>query len=200
MSTRTAADVRQFFARQAISALAGPMAQFRSRGCSDLPPGWVELRFPTREVAVHEAGHAVASLALGWFVQHLSIAPQAKVRSPGGQYSVAGFCSASTVQEQLACELPEELPLDHSVVAGAALLLTSPEPGVPCWKAVLKTVRLARRIAAQILEQNWDIVLLLASELERQKQMDSAAITSFLEKFRRPIKYVDQAQLAALSG
>jgi hypothetical protein len=54
---------------------------------------------------------------------------------------------------------------------------------------------LARRITDEILERHWEVVLSLASELERKKQMDSAEIAAVLNKFRPPIQYVDQDEL-----
>jgi hypothetical protein len=63
---------------------------------------------------------------------------------------------------------------DRSQAARLALLLA---PFDVCqWKAILRMVRMIRRRAEQIVEENWLDVLMIAGALEKEKRLDRSEI------------------------
>jgi hypothetical protein len=76
---------------------------------------------------------------------------------------------------------------DRSQVARAAWLLTRFDAPSPRWKAVLATARALRQVAAQIVEKNWALILAIASELERQKELDREGILAILDRLRATV-------------
>jgi hypothetical protein len=68
------ARVRAALEKNVIICFAGPIAQRRATECDE--PGCKILLSRERAVAFHEAGHGVASLALGWGCYELSIVPE----------------------------------------------------------------------------------------------------------------------------
>lgn len=161
----TARD-RAAFAHGVIS-LGGPVAKKRAlRGSG---PGWVRDRSPQENVAFHEAGHVVASLALGRCVHEVSVIPTTKT---------AGHC-VSSLNEDFDLSQPRPLIHDYRMTVGVASWMV-PCDQDPQWRRILAVCRAMRRAAEEIIELNWWHVIAVAMELQKKKKLGRAEIESIL--------------------
>ena len=150
------------------------------------------VRLPTR-VALHEAGHAVVILALGWTIARVTLEPDGETigyvdwdvgdspdgdRSDAAEAAVAvagslaegmalgasGCCSLSGDDERALGEVVARRPADRAWLASAGV-----------------------RVAGEVLRAEWPTVLLLAGELDRQSTLTGAEVEATMRKARRSV-------------
>lgn len=159
-------DAARIIAEQAVIAAAGPAAQRLAGRPRD---GWVPVFTRDRAKAIHEAGHAIAAIALGQYVLELSIVPRPERCLPANpQYFEGGHCTSSRNPDPLPSQSRPPVRDRSSLARWAWLLTPFGAPG-PRWKRVRETVRMLQRQATAIVETHWIRIMALACELERRK-------------------------------
>lgn len=147
--------------RQAIVLLAGPLAESRSRRGSS--PGWMRLRGPAELRAIHEAGHAIVAIRLGFHVYSASVTPCPSQAVGYGCYSGGRILFGLTLHTSA-------IPARESVGAGLhdyqhAARLCYLLSGEADWRPVLRVARLLRVEASAIVDENWPAVISLSEVL-----------------------------------
>ena len=176
-------NAEQYFVHQAVIALAGQIGEIRARRGSE--PGWVKYLSEERRRAIHEASHAIVAASVAHYVHRVSIVPDCERRSCSGKYFSGGHCLHSSKPDIEDC-VPEEPVLinDSSRVALAALALTlthCPEE-TPRWIAARRMISLLRQSTLALVERHWFLIMALASELERSKEMDKVAVEPYTNR------------------
>jgi len=176
-------DAEQYFVHQAVVSLAGQIGEVRGRRGSE--PGWVKHLSEERRRAIHEASHAIVAASVAHYVHKVSIIPDHERRSRSGRYFSGGHCLHSTKPE-IDDRAPEESALvsDHARVALAALALTLTHcpKDTPRWIAARTIIRLLRQVTLGIVERHWLLIMALASELERSKEMDRVVVERYTKR------------------
>jgi hypothetical protein len=178
-------DVSLFVSRleaDVVISFAGKMAERRALQGS--APGWRRWRDRDELRAFHEAGHAIAQRAAGRYLWRLSILTNKNVRvgmaGTLGGYASAGFTPEPPGPE----ELPERLDCDLRSAARACQILSLCEQPHG-WRGALRAARRLRERSRNIIEQHWQLVVLLAGELHRRQELDRGQIESVLNPRRR---------------
>jgi hypothetical protein len=183
-------QAEQYFVHQAVIALAGEIGECRGRRGSE--PGWVKCLSAERLRAIHEASHAIVAASVAHYVHRVSIIPDQERRSRRGRYFLGGHCLHSTKSD--IDDSAEEEPVlirDQSQVALAALALTllhCPKD-TPRWIAARRIIRLLKDATVALIERYWPLIIALALELERSKEMDRVAVERYTN--RVPAAWMD---------
>jgi hypothetical protein len=158
--------------------LAGKVAERRAvRGSA---PGWQRFRVRDELRAFHESGHAIAQWAGGRYPWKLSIRIDENVRV-GKSGHLGGYASAGTTPEPPGpIELPARLDCDLRLAARACQILSLCEPPHG-WRGAVRVAHRLRARSRDLVEQHWQLVVLLAGELVRHQELDQAQIERVLK-------------------
>jgi hypothetical protein len=169
-------SIRRRFETEAMIFLCGPAAERRCRLGS--APGWRRRRTWDEVRAHHEAGHALGHL-LGRHIWALDILEDQSVR-----IQVSGFAAGSTWVGSTP-EPPAERP--HHTVAETDLHLATKACGAlalleppPHWRASLRIAHRLRAEARALVDANWYLVMALAEELLRHRELNQQQIAGLL--------------------
>ena len=177
-ATEAGAEGRRHFETEVLICLAGNAGERRCRQGSE--PGWVRWRSWDELKAYHDAAHAIAAHLLGRHVWRLSIVPDKSVTVQKTSY-VGGRCwSGHTPQAPAAMPKSERLETDLHEVARCCQILAIIEPP-HSWKAALRIARRLRGRVQAMIAANWYLLIALAEELLRCRELDRAQIARFLK-------------------
>jgi hypothetical protein len=162
-----------------ITRLAGSIGGRRATLCDD--PGRFLILSPAEATAYHEAAHSVAAVVLGWGAYELSIIPEPDIRV-GHKSILGGYASVGRAYTPIDREKyrREGLKNDIKVAAMYSELLTVALTGRTDWRSILRTVRLLRARAREIIFEHWYLVRYLARELAVRGRMEQSEIAKAL--------------------
>ena len=172
------AEGRRHFETEVLICLAGKAGERRC--CQGSEPGWVRWRSWDELKAYHESAHATAAHLLGRHVWRLSIVPDKSVKVQKSSY-VGGCCWSGHTPEAPA-EMPksERLETDLHEVARCCQILAIIEPPYN-WKAALRIAHRLRRRVQAMIAANWYLLIALAEELLRHRELDQVQIARCLK-------------------
>jgi hypothetical protein len=136
--------------------------------------------------AYHESGHALVATTLGPKVQRLSVNPDgtglcrvAQLPTTQNRETLRNYCAVSCAGSIAASKLTGQNRWslgDHQNVERAL-----GEVGI---REAVAIMHEARKLAARIIDENWDSVCSLGRRLRQRGEMDGAEVADFLSGLR----------------
>ena len=175
---RTTEESIRHFQGDAICFLAGPAAGRRCRQGS--APGWRRYRTWDEVRAHHEVGHALAGHFCGRFIWELSIIEDRTVHLQKTGYAAGHTWIGLTPEPPAEHPRRERAETDFRLAAQACRVLTLVEPPVD-WRGALRIAHRMRAQARALIDGHWPLVMALAEELLRQRELNQSQIARFLK-------------------
>jgi hypothetical protein len=167
--------------KQVLIALAGNIAEHHH----GTDPGWQRWRSADQLKAIHESAHAVVAHVLQWTVFEVSIVPDPTVRvGKGEMFHSGGFTSWGSTPHAKATSSggrsAGRCMSDREWAVALCGLLSGSISGDVSWRAVLRSARTLRGKTQRLVAVHWPLILKLAEQLEKRKQLDQAEISAIL--------------------
>jgi len=171
------------FAREeGIIVLAGKVAEKRALRGSE--PGWRRWRRAEELRAFHEAGHAIAAIAMGQYVYLLNIVPDPS-RLVGKGNQIQGGIAWTGRKPGVVTDLSAPWPKSQGD-ASKAIAIAWGVAEEATWRSILGVVRRWQAEAAQIVERHWYVVMALAEALEERKTLSASEVAAVVGPRRIP--------------
>lgn len=170
----------QYVYRACLACLAGPLAEQRAR--KPRTEGWATMLTEKRIVAIHEAGHLVVAALEGFVVFEVSAQKTEWLRIGATGKAAGGFCSYGLESQkpkgnlESSCRPFREVDSDAGNVAAYCALLAP----TFTWRSILGVARQLKKQAAELVDQHFDQIELVANHLESRGRLDRGEIETIL--------------------
>jgi hypothetical protein len=166
------------WAQKAVTvSLAGRLAE-RKGGAPDAQ-GWRPLLSDSYRIALHEAAHAVAARAVGWYPEELVICrDDAELKFLENGQVVRGYAAYSTTPVMPARDTPTESRWsDRHQIAMLCLTMAGE------WRSAVSLIHRLRAETSALIDLHWEAVRHLASELDIRKTVGRSRIDEILDRY-----------------